>query len=141
MSTGRICTRVVVTATAEESVAQAARRMAEHDVGTLAVLAQDQRVLGIVTDRDIVLYCVARGQDAEKVQVKEVMSGPPLLVRESTPIESALQQMAASRVRRLLVVDAADRLVGLLSLDDVLELLAEEASAIGRLLGGSRPGS
>jgi CBS domain-containing protein len=134
MSVGRICTRVVVTANSQESVAEAARRMAEHDVGTLAVLADDGRPLGIVTDRDIVIYCVARGSEPAALKVAEVMSGPPLLVRESTPIENALGQMAASRVRRLLVVDDADKLVGLVALDDVLELLAEESQAIGRLL-------
>lgn len=135
MSVGRICTRVVVTAELAESVAEAARRMAEHDVGTLAVVESDGRPLGIVTDRDIVLYCVARGGDPAQLQVRDVMSGPPLLVRESAPIESALAEMAASRVRRLLVVDDADKLVGLLSLDDVLELLAEESRSIGKLLG------
>ena len=140
MSVGRICTRVVVTADAEETVAEAARRMAEHDVGTLAVMRDEAQALGIVTDRDIVLYCVARGEDPSKVLVKQVMSGPPLLVRESAPIESALAEMAASRVRRLLVVDDSDKLVGLLSLDDVLELLAEESHSIGRLLAHSREG-
>jgi CBS domain-containing protein len=138
MSVGRICTRVVVTALPDETVAEAARRMAEHDVGTLAVLEDDKRPLGVVTDRDIVLYCVVRGDDPTKVKVREVMSGPPLLVRETAPIESALAEMAASRVRRLLVVDEGDRLVGLLSLDDVLELLAEESHSIGRLLAHRR---
>ena len=134
MSVGRICSRVVVTASSSESVAEAARRMAEHDVGTLVVLAEDGRPLALVTDRDIVVYAVARGHDPAKLAIREVMSGPPLLVRESAPIESALAQMSAAHVRRLVVVDASDRLVGLLALDDVLELLAEEFRSIGRLL-------
>ena len=138
MSVGRICTRVVVTASPDESVAAAARRMAEHDVGTLAVLGEGGRPLGVVTDRDIVVYCVARGDDAARLQVREIMSGPPLLVRESTPIENALAEMAASRVRRLVVVGDRDELIGLLSVDDVLELLAEEAKSIGRLLSAKR---
>jgi CBS domain-containing protein len=134
MSVGRICTRTVVTAEPGESLTEAARRMAEHDVGTLAVLGDDDRPLGIVTDRDIVVLCIARGDDPAKLRVRDVMSGPPLVVRDSTPIESALAQMAGVRVRRVLVLDPDDRLVGLLSLDDVLELLAEESVSIGKLL-------
>lgn len=63
------------------------------------------------------------------------MSAPPTCIHESTPIEMALSRMAGVQVRRVLVVDDAQRLVGILALDDVLELLAEEAATIGRLLG------
>jgi CBS domain-containing protein len=138
MSVGRICTRVVVTAEPGESVAAAARRMAEHDVGTLAVLDPAGRALGIATDRDIALFCVGRGQDPEKLALREIMSGPPVAVRESTPIENALAEMAAARVRRVLVLGDDDALIGILALDDVLELLAEEFRSIGRLLAAER---
>jgi len=138
VSVGRICTRVVVTAEPDESVAAAARRMAEHDVGTLAVLDGQGRALGVATDRDVALFCVGRGRDPQKLALREIMSGPPVAVRESAAIESALAEMAGARVRRLLVLDDSDALVGILALDDVLELLAEEFRSIGRLLAAER---
>jgi CBS domain-containing protein len=64
------------------------------------------------------------------------MSTPVASVRETMPIEEALAQMATCRVRRVPVVDDDDRLVGILAVDDVIELLVEEAGTIGRLLGG-----
>jgi CBS domain-containing protein len=92
----------------------------------------------VLTDRDIALRCVAEGRDPETTAVAALMSAPALCVHESTPIESALARMAGAPARRLVVVDDAGQLVGILALDDVLELLAEEAASIGRLLAGRR---
>ena len=134
MSVGAICIRSVHVASPEESVRRAAARMAEADVGTLVVLGADRRPVGILTDRDIALRCVARGLDPESTEVGGVMSTPLTCVRESTPIESGLARMAGAHARRLVVVDDEERLVGLLALDDVLELLAEEATTVGKLV-------
>jgi len=104
MSLGRICTRTVSIASPEESVAVAAGRMAEH------------------------------GVDADATPIGDVMSTPVATVHESTPIEDGLARMAAVPARRLVVTDDRGGLVGVLALDDVLDLIAEEAGAIGRLL-------
>ena len=77
----------------------------------------------------------SRAGDPAATAVSSVMTAPPTCIHESTPIESALAHMAGAHVRRLVVVDDDKRLVGILALDDVLELLAEEAATIGRLLG------
>lgn len=134
MSVGAICVRSVHVASPDETVGAAAARMADADVGTVVVLGGDRRPVGILTDRDIALRCVARGLDPERTEVREVMTTPLACVRESTPIESGLARMAGAHARRLVVVDDEERLVGLLALDDVLELLAEEATAIGTLV-------
>jgi CBS domain-containing protein len=145
MSAGRLCTRSVSIATPEESVRAAAARMREHGVGTLVVLDAQGGVLGILTDRDVVLRVVAEGRDPEATPLGEVMSAPAHCVSESTPIEDALAHMARAATRRLVVTGDDGRLVGLLALDDVLELLAEEAGTIGHLLrrsgGGPSRGS
>ncbi len=135
MSVGRICVRTVYTAATTETVRAAARRMAERDTGTLIVLDDERRPIGIVSDRDVMHRCVARGENADEIRVGELMTSPVNSVREDTPIEDALRQMADHRVRRLAVVDEKQCLVGILALDDVLELLAEESATIGRLLG------
>jgi CBS domain-containing protein len=134
MSVGAICVRSVQIASPEESVRAVARRMAKAGVGSVVVLAEAQRPVGILTDRDITLRCVAEGRDPDATEVAAVMTAPITCVHESTPIESALARMAGVHARRLAVVDDEERLVGILALDDVLELLAEEAATIGRLL-------
>jgi len=134
MSVGRLCTRTVSIASADEPVLEAARRMRDHDVGTLAVLDAERRPIGVLTDRDVVLRVVAAGRDPATTPIGDVMSRPAVMVHEETPIEDALARMAGNATRRLLVVDDEGRLVGVLALDDVLDLLAEEAAAIGRLI-------
>ncbi|MEN8161390.1 MAG: CBS domain-containing protein, partial [Myxococcota bacterium] len=86
------------------------------------------------TDRDVALRCVAQARDPDTTPVGSVMSAPVTSVHESAPIESALERMAGAQARRLVVVDDEGRLVGILALDDVLELLAEEFTSVGRLL-------
>jgi CBS domain-containing protein len=108
--------------------------MAKEGVGTVVVLGPESRPVGILTDRDVALRCVAEGRDPDATSVGAVMTAPPTCVHESTAIETALARMAGAHVRRLVVVDEERRLVGILALDDVLELIAEEAAAIGRLL-------
>lgn len=141
MSVGKICTRIVATASPKESVRAAAARMAEHDVGTLVVEERDgsTRPLGVVTDRDIVMRCVANGLDPDDTELAAVMTTPVHLVDEATPIEEALLRMAHSGVRRLVVTSEGSQLVGILSLDDVLEMLTGEMSSIGRLLQHQGP--
>jgi CBS domain-containing protein len=134
MSAGKICVRSVHTALAGETLRDAARRMAEHGVGTLVVLDAERKPAGILTDRDIVVACVARDRDPGSTRVGDVMTRAVASVRESTPIEEALSAMARAHARRLAVTDDQGRLAGLLALDDVLDLLAEEAETIGRIL-------
>jgi CBS domain-containing protein len=90
--------------------------------------------LGVLTDRDIALRCVAPGLSPDSTAISDVMTKPIACVHEAMPIETALSQMAGAQVRRLAVTDDEDQLVGILALDDILELLAEEAETIGRLI-------
>ncbi|HEX9895896.1 MAG TPA: CBS domain-containing protein [Gemmatimonadales bacterium] len=141
MSVGSICSRVVATVAKTDSVIVAARRMEEHDVGTVVVLEPDgpSRALGILTDRDIVLRCVAHALNPETTPVGEVMTTPAQTADEDTPIEEALARMVSAGVRRLIITAKGQGVVGILSLDDVLDLLALDARAVSRLLEQQRP--
>jgi CBS domain-containing protein len=139
MSVGRICLRSVDLADASESVVGAARRMGERGVGTLVVVDQSGRPVGIVTDRDLCLRVLAEGRDVAATRVADVMTATPRTVSEETPIEAALSLMKAGGFRRVPVVDASGALVGILSLDDVLALLAEEFALIGKLIERAAP--
>lgn len=124
----------MVVASAAESIREAAVRLRDGEVGTLVVLDEAGCPIGILTDRDVAVRCVATGRDPATATVGELMSHPPVLVQEATPIEDALERMAGAATRRLVVVGDDGKLVGLLALDDVLELLVEETRSIGKLL-------
>lgn len=138
MSVGRICVREVEVISARESVRSAAGRMHAGRVGTLVVVDNGVRPIGIVTDRDLALRVLGAGLDAS-TPVGDVMSPAPSGVSNSTPIEDALRLMRAGRFRRVPVVDSEGKLAGLLSLDDILDLLAEEFKEIGELLRQEQP--
>jgi CBS-domain-containing membrane protein len=139
MSVGQICVREVDTADADESVAAAARRMHDRAVGTLVVVDDYARVVGIVTDRDFVSRVLAKGLSPAVTEVGEVMTSAPSTVSEDTSIEDALAMMRSGRFRRVPVVDETNKLQGLITLDDVLMLLAEEFMQVGRILNGETP--
>ena len=139
MSIGRICLREIHLADATEPAAEAACRMRDRSVGTLIVVDRDGRPAGLVTDRDLAIRVVAAGRDAHATTVREVMTEHPKTVDESAPIESALALMRSGGFRRLPVVDGKGALVGVVSIDDILGLLAEEFSLIGGLVRRAAP--
>lgn len=124
MKLNDIFTRSVVTATSEETLAAVALRMQEHNVGTV-VIVEDRRPVGIVTDRDLALALGAQGISPQ-AQVQKVMSHHVLAIPEDTGIYTATKFMRDREVRRLPIVDQADRLVGIVTLDDLLRFLGRE---------------
>ena len=140
MSVGRICCREVHLAELQESVQAAAERMQQRNVGTLVVIDADRRPVGLLTDRDLALRVIVPGRDPRQTTVADVATTHPRTVSLETPIEDALAIMRDLGVRRLPVVGPEGRLVGLLSVDDVLGLLAEEMGSLGGILEHSAPG-
>jgi len=124
MKLNDIFTRTVVTATPEETLAAVALRMQEHNIGTV-VIVEDRRPVGIVTDRDLALALGAQGISPQG-QVQKVMSRHVLAIPEDTGIYTATKFMKDREVRRLPIVDREDRLVGIVTLDDLLRFLGRE---------------
>jgi CBS domain-containing protein len=141
MTTGRICVREVDIAGPTESVQAVAQRMHSRKVGAIIVQDSSRKPIGIVTDRDLAVRVVGQGRDAARTSVRDVMTRSPVTTREETPLEEALRLMRRGAFRRLPVVDDTGSLVGLLSLDDVMQLLSEEFTQIGRLLEEESPSS
>ena len=132
-----VMSRSVRTVTPESTIREAARLMADADVGALPVAAGD-RLTGMVTDRDIAIRAVAIGK-APDVSVGEVMSHEVLYCHEDEDVTDVCANMADIQVRRLPVVDADKRLVGIVSLADIAT--AARASQAGEALEGiTRPG-
>jgi len=134
MSVASICTRLPETISAEDTVLVAAKQMLDQEVGTLVVTDAQGQPEGIVTDRDIVLRCVAEGQSPAKTRVGDVMTGEVHTVLEDEAVEWALELMADKEVRRLVVVNGAGRVSGIVALDDFLERIVEATEDVGRLL-------
>lgn len=140
---GQVCTRPVVTVSPETTAHEAAHRMWTRRVGALVAVDGTGAPLGILTDRDIVVKVVAQGKDPARVQVRELLRRPPTVIREDQGILDATRLLSRRGVRRLPVVDAAGRLVGIVSLDDLLMLLGSEmahiAAALASELGRKKP--
>jgi len=139
MSIGRICVREVETVEPNETVYLAARRMLQRAVGSLVVVSDANQPIGILTDRDLVERVLAKGRSPVDTLVQDVMSTGLKTITEDGAIESVLALMRSGRFRRVPVVDDGGRLVGLISLDDVLMLRATEFTQIGRLLQQETP--
>lgn len=139
MSVGNICHREVDTAKADESVQAAGQRMGTRGVGTLVVLDGGRHPVGILTDRDLAVRVVGQGLQPSEVTVGEVMSSEVQTIHERTEIEEALTTMRAKAVRRLPIVGDTGKLLGVVSLDDILAHLAHEFSDLKRLLAKEDP--
>jgi CBS domain-containing protein len=124
MPLATILTRKAVTVGPSDSLSQAAKLMEQHKVGTVVVTEHD-RPVGIVTDRDLALAVCVRRVSPDSL-LRQVMIHPVSTIRDDDSIFHATQQMMEHAVRRLPVVDKLDRVVGLVSLDDLLPLLSRE---------------
>lgn len=136
MSIGELCNRNVVIVDRTESVREAARLMREHHVGDVVVVeetAGGKKPVGILTDRDIVIEMVAEGVDLDAISVGDAMSSELLILAESDELADTTAKMRARGVRRAPVVDNAGLLVGILTLDDILEVVAGELADLVRL--------
>jgi CBS domain-containing protein len=108
--------------------------MEETNVGCLVIVDETGKPLGIVTDRDIVTRAVVPQLPPDETPLSVIMTREPRSVDDSTPIEQAVATMGSVGIRRLVVTGDEGVLVGLLSMDDVIDLIAEETGSIGKLL-------
>ncbi len=108
----------VVTISPDENASVAARMLSRHNVGILPVCTGDGKLQGVVTDRDIVLRCIAADKKPDQTPVKNVMTSRVVTVSPQDDYKQASQKMAREQVRRILVTDQ-EKLVGILSLGDL----------------------
>lgn len=140
MRLGELCTREVVVVGRDESVQAASRLMRDHHAGDVVVVEERQgrRVpVGILTDRDIAVEVVALEVDPHQVSVADVMSADLVSLGSDADLFEATSRMRQHGVRRLVVTEG-EALVGLVSLDDAIDLLAEEMSNLARVSGRER---
>jgi CBS domain-containing protein len=107
-----------------ETLVEAARKMRELDVGSLPICGEDNRLKGMLTDRDIVTKCVADGRDVTSVRAGEFAQGEPVTIGADDPVDEILRTMKEHKVRRLPVIDGHD-LVGIVSQGDLARNIDE----------------
>ena len=132
--------------TAQMTVREAARLMDEEDVGSLPVVDEGERLIGIVTDRDVAVRVVGRGLDSDKTVVGDVASQDVVALTPDHDLDDALRLMAQQQVRRVPIVQRENQLVGILAQADVAHAGKEKATgemveAISRAPGGPRVAS
>jgi CBS domain-containing protein len=108
-----------------DTVLDAAKRLSELDVGSMPICGEDDRLKGMITDRDIVVKVLAQGKDPAQTTVGELAQGKPVTIGADDSIEEALTVMAEHKVRRLPVIDGHD-CVGIISQADIATNLPEE---------------
>ena len=133
MPIGKHCVRRVRTASLDETARAAAERMRAEQVGCLVVL-DAKRPVGLLTDRDIATQICGCDLDAERVTVRDLASQPPVTIDASASVDAALRKLRRTAVRRLIVVDEAGAVTGLVAADDLLRLLATEVGELGETL-------
>jgi CBS domain-containing protein len=137
MGLSEICNRSVVVTARDTSVEDAARLMREHHVGSLVVVdesARGRKPVGILTDRDIAIEVVAAGVAPASVTVGEIMGPDLVTAREGDEPWETIQLMRQKGIRRVPVVDGKGILVGIVTVDDLLEIIAEEIDGLAKVI-------
>ncbi len=137
MPVSEVCNREVVIVRAQDSALDAAQLMRTHHVGDVVVVEDrgGTRVpIGIVTDRDLVVEIMAAKLNPAAITASDIMVPELAAVKENVGLFEAIEYMRAKGVRRLPVVDDNGGLIGILTLDDLLELLADEMKALAKLV-------
>jgi CBS domain-containing protein len=137
MSVGNFCNREVVIARRDDSIVEIARLMRRHHVGSVVICEErhgHNKPVGIVTDRDLVVEVMATSVDEGEVSAGDIMSYELLTAREQDGLWEVMQRMRARGVRRVPVVDKDGGLLGILTADDIIELLAGELGDFAQLI-------
>jgi CBS domain-containing protein len=137
MRVGQICNRDVVIVASTATLHEAAMLMREYHVGALVVVdesSRDARPIGIVTDRDIVVALLAEDVDLRSLETKDVIASELLSANSEEDLWEAVARMSDRGVRRLPVIDGTGVLIGILALDDLIELMAEHMHSLAGLI-------
>ena len=108
-----------------DSILDAAKQLADRDVGAMPICGEDNRLKGMLTDRDIVVKVLAQGKDPGATRAGELGEGKPVTIGADDSVEEALRTMAEHKVRRLPVIDGHD-LIGIISQADLAKNVDEE---------------
>jgi CBS domain-containing protein len=137
MSIGEFCNRTIIVAERNCSILEASRLMRQHHVGALVIIVVEaglKKPVGLVTDRDLVVEVMAAQLDPEVILVEDIMVEPLCVVHERDGVFETMRLMRAHGVRRVPVVDEHGGLQGIVAIDDLISILAEEMNEFAKLI-------
>ena len=129
----------VVSVRADASILEAARKMAEEDIGFLPVVDASGKAIGSITDRDIVVRCLAKGVDVKNAKVEQAMTKDVVSVRPDQEVQQVAELMKERKISRVVVCDAQGKPLGVISLGDLAE--RHEEGEVGRTMKEVKEGS
>jgi CBS domain-containing protein len=136
---GDLAVHQVVTVGPGSSLRDCARAMREKHVGSLVIVeAESTRPVGIITDRDVVVEAVAVGLDPDVITAGDIAIEPLVTIGKGEHVLEAVARMRENGVRRLAVTTSKGQLVGVLSLDDLIGVLAEQLDGMARIIASER---
>jgi CBS domain-containing protein len=136
MSLQNFCQRPVVTISPEHTITEACQLLRDKNVGCLVATEQGQ-LRGILTDRDIALKVTGENKDPHQTTVREVMTARPTSIAVTKTLHDLTTLMHSRHVRRIPIVDQEDKVIGMVTLDDLLMLLGEELADLGQGVSGA----
>ena len=128
----------VAGSTPEKSIRESARQMRVEHVGSLVVVDQDGKPIGMLTDRDITIEGVARGVDVDQTTVRDLMTAPVVAATESEGMVTALARMREFGIRRLPIIDSEGKLVGVVTNSNLIKELSELLDGLVRNISSSK---
>ncbi len=136
MSLQQFCQRPVVTVSPEMSIVEACHLMWEKNVGCV-VAVEARKPCGMLTDRDAALKVVRERKDPQQTQVREIMTANPACIKVDKTLHELTTLMRQHHVRRVPIVDGDEKVMGMVTLDDIVMLLGEEMSDLGQGISGA----
>jgi CBS domain-containing protein len=137
MFIGEICNRDVIVAGKDASIAEIAQLMREHHVGSIVITDQQNDLhipVGLVTDRDLVIELLSKGVDIKSVSAGDVMCQNLVTVRDSRHVYDTLKLMRGKGIRRIPVVNDEDVLVGVVTVDDLLDVVISQLDDVVNII-------
>lgn len=136
MSLQKFCQRPVVTIAPDQSIVEACRLLREKNVGCL-IAEEGGKLRGILTDRDVALKVTGEKRDPQQTKVREIMTANPASIPVNRTLHDLTTIMHTHHVRRVPIVDSGEKVIGVVTLDDLLILLGEELADLGQGISGA----
>ncbi len=135
----KCCREQVVTVSLDTPAVDVARIMGEKNVGSVVVISGDNRPAGILTDRDLTVRVMAQEKNPGRVRAEEIMTKDVITFQDSMGIYEAIRKMTDEGIRRMPVVDDAGKMIGIVTMDDMIRMLGEEMATIAKNIEKQSP--